>query len=227
MKIVGHRGASGYAPENTLLSFQTAIDCGCDKVEMDVRVTSDGQAVVIHDKTLTRTTNGKGAVSARTLEQLKKLECAQGQKIPTLREAVDLCRNRIALILELKEAGASGAVVRILADDSLRDSTLVISFDGGLIREVKGIDPGIRVGLLFSKSLYKRNLDLLWRLAEEISLDYICPRSDALSSRMVSGAHTRGLGVYAYGVNNREVFQKMVEYGVDEIGTDFPRLFKG
>ena len=158
IKIVGHRGAAGYAPENTLLSFQAAMDSGCDKVEMDIRVTKDGHAVVIHDATVDRTTNGKGPVLAKTLEEIKRLECGKGQKIPTLREVVDLCKNRIRLIIELKEFGASKAVSEILEENDLTGSSLVISFDAGIVGEMKETNPQIKLGLLFKKPLFKGKL---------------------------------------------------------------------
>jgi glycerophosphoryl diester phosphodiesterase len=225
IKIVGHRGAAGYAPENTLLSFQAAMDSGCDKVEMDIRVTKDGHAVVIHDATVDRTTNGKGPVLAKTLEEIKRLECGKGQKIPTLREVVDLCKNRIRLIIELKEFGASKAVSEILEENDLTGSSLVISFDAGIVGEMKVTNPKIKLGLLFKKPLFKGNPGHIWKVVEEIPLDYICPRSDSLNREMVSEAHAKGLKVFAYNINSKEIFLKMAECGVDEICTDYPKLF--
>ena len=225
IKIVGHRGAAGYAPENTLLSFQAAMDSGCDKVEMDIRVTKDGHAVVIHDATVNRTTNGKGPVSAKTLEEIKRLECSKEQKIPTLREVIDLCKNRIELIVELKEFGASRAVSEILEENGLTGSSLVISFDAGIVGEMKETNPKIKLGLLFKKPLFKNKLENIWKVAEEVPLDYICPRSDSLNRKMVSEAHAKGLKVFAYNVNSKDIFRKMAESGVDEICTDYPKLF--
>ena len=225
IKIVGHRGAAGYAPENTLLSFQAAVDSNCDKVEMDIRVTRDGHAVVIHDATVNRTTDGKGPVSALTLADLKKLDCGQGQKIPTFQEVADFCKNRIPMIVELKEFGASEGVSRILHEDGLASSSLVISFNSDILIEMKEIQPGIRLGLVFRKPLSKSRLESIWRFSEETPLDYICPRSDALNAHMVSEAHAKGLRVYAYHVNSRRIFRKMAKCRVDEIGTDYPRRF--
>ncbi|MEJ2247804.1 MAG: glycerophosphodiester phosphodiesterase family protein [Acidobacteriota bacterium] len=225
IKIVGHRGAAGYAPENTLLSFQAAMDAGCDKVEMDVRVTKDGHAVVIHDATLNRTTNGKGPVLKKTLEELRKLECGRGQKIPAFREVVDLCKNRIRLIVELKEFGASKAVSEILEEKESTSSSLVISFDAGMVREMKETNPKIKLGLLFKKPLFKDKLEHIWKVVEEVPLDYICARSDSLNRKMVSEAHAKGLKVFAYNVNSKDIFRKMAECGVDEICTDYPKLF--
>ena len=225
IKIVGHRGAAGYAQENTLLSFQKAIDSGCDKVEMDIRVTRDGHAVVIHDATVNRTTNGRGSVSSKTLEEIKILQCGQGESIPTFRETVDYCKNRISLIIELKEFGASEEVSRILEENDLTDSSLVISFDSDIIREIKEINPAIRLGLLFKKPLPAARLRSIWDFVDEVPLDYVCPRSDSLNVRMVSEAHAKGLKVFAYNVNSRKVFLKMAECRVDEVCTDYPRLF--
>jgi glycerophosphoryl diester phosphodiesterase len=225
IKIVGHRGAAGYAPENTLLSFQAAMNSGCDKVEMDVRVTKDRNTVVIHDATVNRTSNGKGPVLKKTLEELSKLECGQGQKIPTFREVVDFCKNRIHLIIELKEFEASKTVSEILQENGLVDSSLVVSFNSDILRDMKGTNPEIKLGLLFKKPLFKGKLEHIWKAVEQIPLDYICPRSDSLNRKMVSEARAKGLKVFAYNVNSIEVFGKMAECGVDEICTDYPRLF--
>jgi glycerophosphoryl diester phosphodiesterase len=102
MKIVGHRGAEGYAPENTLLSFEKAIELGCDRAELDVRLSKDGEIFVMHDAAVDRTTDGHGLVAEMTGDELKNLNCPSGQKIPTLQEAIDVCKGKIDLQIELK-----------------------------------------------------------------------------------------------------------------------------
>jgi glycerophosphoryl diester phosphodiesterase len=81
------------------------------------------------------------------------------------------------------------------------------------------------LGLLFKKPLFKGKLEHFWKVVEEVPLDYICPRSDSLNRKMVSEAHAKGLKVFAYNVNSREIFRKMAECRVDEIATDYPKLF--
>ncbi|MDY6765132.1 MAG: glycerophosphodiester phosphodiesterase family protein, partial [Halobacteria archaeon] len=110
VKIVGHRGAAGLSPENTLPSFKTAVALGVDAVECDVRESSDGHPVVIHDETVDRTTNGSGSVSEHTLSELKELN-ADGESIPTLGEVLDvLVGSEVNVRIELKEEGLSHRV---------------------------------------------------------------------------------------------------------------------
>ena len=124
-RIVGHRGAAGYAPENTLLSFQTAIDIGCDATEMDVRLSKDGEVVVIHDDGVSRVTDGTGFVDEMSLAELKKLDCPEKQKIPTLQEVIDLCKGKIDLLIELKAQGTPEKVNRIIERNKITENVAV------------------------------------------------------------------------------------------------------
>jgi len=105
MLKIGHRGAKGYEPENTLRSFQKALELNVDAVELDVRRTKDGAIVVIHDAEVDRTTNGKGLVSELTLKEIKELDIEKGEKIPTLEEALDFLDKKVKIFIELKEIG--------------------------------------------------------------------------------------------------------------------------
>ena len=220
IKIVGHRGAAGYTPENTLLSFQNAIDIGCDRAELDVRLSKDGETVVIHDAETSRVTDGKGLVHEMTLAQLKKLNCPQNQKIPTLQEVIGICKGKIDLQIELKAEGTPQTVNQIILQNNIEKNAVITSFDADLLKEIKNLNPKLKVGLLF-KSYHEK----LWRLAEEIPLDFICPRFDITTKEVINKAHKLGKLVYAYHVNNKDAGNKLMDLGVDEIGTDFPRLF--
>ncbi len=229
-KIVGHRGAAGHAPENTLLSLQTAIDLGCDRVEFDVRLSKDGEAVIIHDAKVGRVTNGQGSVRKMTLEELKKLNCPQNQKIPTLQEVIGLCKGKIDLLIELKAKGTPPVVNQIILKNNIEKNVVIISFDLGLLKEIKSLNSRLKVGLLFPKfkvglSLFKGYPRKLWRLAEETPLDFICPRYNFATKEIIDKAHKLGKSVYAYHVNSKKVGNKLMALGVDEIGTDFPKLF--
>ncbi|MCX6796948.1 MAG: glycerophosphodiester phosphodiesterase family protein, partial [Candidatus Doudnabacteria bacterium] len=149
MEIVGHRGASGYAPENTLLSFSKAMEIGCDWVEMDIRLSKDGHAIVIHDATVDRTTNGRGLVADMTLEEIKKFNCAEKQKISSLEEVIILCQNKIKFLIELKAPGTPKVVSKIISDYKIIQDVLIISFDLKLLKEIKILNPQIKVGYLF------------------------------------------------------------------------------
>ena len=107
---IGHRGAAGRAPENTLFSFEKAVLLGCDMTELDVHLCRSGEIVVIHDETVDRTTDGSGRVSDLTLNELKLLNAGQGEAIPTLYEVLSLLRDMISLNIELKGLGTAKPV---------------------------------------------------------------------------------------------------------------------
>ncbi len=220
MKIVGHRGAEGYAPENTLLSFQTAIDIGCDRTELDVRLSKDGEAIVMHDAEVSRTTNGHGRVDGLTLAELKTLECAPQQKIPTLQEVIDLCKGKIDLQIELKADGTPAKVNELVTKDNILSHVIVSSFDIELIKEIKRINPSIRV-LYLVREFDQSVLDLI----KIVSLEYVGLRSTVITKSMVNDIHQLGAKVYAYRVDDTETGQRLTGIGVDDIGTSFPKMF--
>jgi glycerophosphoryl diester phosphodiesterase len=117
MLRVGHRGARAYAPENTLASFKKALEIGVDATELDVRKTRDGELVVMHDADVKRTTNGKGLVSDMSLAQIKALS-SDGDKVPTLGEALDFLSGKVIVFIELKEQGCEE---QVLAEVRKRD----------------------------------------------------------------------------------------------------------
>ena len=106
IEIIGHRGARGLEPENTIRSFQKALELGVDYIECDVHLTKDGHIVLIHDHTLDRTTNETGDVNDYTFEEIRKLDAGKGKKIPTLQELLDLVRGKVKIHIELKDTGA-------------------------------------------------------------------------------------------------------------------------
>lgn len=112
--IVGHRGASGYEPENTLLSFERAIAMGVDMIELDVYVCKTGQLVVMHDDTINRTTNGKGKVMELTWDTLKKYDAGKGEHIPLLSQVFDLVNKRIIINIELKGPHTAKPVAELI-----------------------------------------------------------------------------------------------------------------
>ncbi len=148
MLIIAHRGASGEFPENTLPAFAAAIEAGAQMCELDVQLTRDGAAVVIHDETVDRTTNGTGAVAAMSLAEIRRLDAGvkfgarfAGTRIPTLEEVLTLVRGRCALNVELKSAGVEREVCRLLrAHEALSSTTIVSSFDWDAL--ARGAAPG-------------------------------------------------------------------------------------
>lgn len=220
--IVGHKGAAGYAPENTLTSFREAIKIGCDRTELDVRLTKDNQLVVIHDREVSKLTDGIGLVSEMSLTELKKLRCSGNEYIPTLQEVIDVCRDKIDLQIELKAEGTPQLVNELIMNNSLEKQVVITSFNSSWLAEIKTLNPKLPVGLLFYTDEVMVNI---WNLINNIPLDFLAPFSGIITKDFVGEVHNLGKKVYAYHVNNKELGDKLIAMGVDEIGTDFPKLF--
>ena len=217
--IVGHKGAAGYAPENTITSFKTAIDIGCDRTELDVRLSKDNQLVVIHDDEVSRLTDGTGLVNEMTLSELQELKCAGNEHIPTLQEVVDVCKDKIDLQIELKAEGTPQPVSDLIARNGIEDQVVITSFQADLLAEIKKLNPRLRVGLLFRTEEVMADI---WNLINSIPLDFLAPFSGIITTEFVAKAHSLGQRVYAYRVNDKELADKLIAMGVDELGTDFP-----
>lgn len=153
MLLGGHRGNPAEHPENTLASFRSAIDLGCDMVECDVHLTADGELAVIHDHTLERTTNGSGLVGAHTLAELRELDAGQGERIPLLEELLELVRGRVGLVIETKQnpipyPGLEEKLVATLREHRMVDQVSVISFHHLCIRHLKQVAPDVDAGII-------------------------------------------------------------------------------
>src|SRR3989344_1240689 len=150
---VGHRGAMGYEPENTLLSFKKAIEVGADMIELDVHICKSGEVVVIHDDTVDRTTNGTGKVKEKTLTELKSLEGVKNQRIPTLTEVLDFADKKIKFDIEIKGKKAAKPVCAII-DRYVEEKGwsyedfIVSSFNHAELWKVKFINRDIKIGVL-------------------------------------------------------------------------------
>jgi len=140
---IGHRGAAGLAPQNTLRAFQRALDLGVDAVEFDVRQTRDGALVVIHSEELAETTNGRGLVGERTLAEIRQLDAGQGERIPTLNEVLDLLKGKVLLDVDLKRPGYEEQVVTALRDHGVDDDALINSLTAESLRRVRALSPAI------------------------------------------------------------------------------------
>lgn len=217
-KIVGHRGAGNYAPENTLKSFQTAINIGCDRTELDVRMTKDNEVVVIHDKEI----NGMGFVKDITLAELKKVSLNDGEKIPTLQEVINVCKNKTDLQIELKAEGTPAAVNQLILQNKLENQVVITSFESHLLKEIKNLNPNLKVGLLIHTDEVLKNS---WELINGIPLDFLALFHEIVTKELIDKTHALGKMAHAYAVNDKTVGDKLISMGIDSIGTDYPKLF--
>lgn len=233
MWIIGHRGASGVAPENTLTAFCRAVEMGAQYIETDLQFSRDARLVALHDDTLQRTTDGHGPVAAKTLEEIRRLDAGSwfhpgkgrehfaGERIPTVEEVLAFGREHdIGLYLEIKAPRASGAehaVVAALHAASALLRSNVISFDLGVLERVRKIEPVLVLGYLFSK----RSPDAVAR-AVDAGARIVLPRADRVTPDLVAEAKRNDLKVVTWTVNDPKQMKALMAVGVDGIMTDYP-----
>lgn len=145
IEVVGHRGAAKLVPENTLPSFEKAIELGCDATECDVRLTADGHLVICHDETVDRTTNGTGKVAELTLAQIRELDAGDGAVMPTLPELLDTIRGRIRLLCELKGEGTPAPAVAAVRAAGMVQEVTFTSFVIDRLAEVRALGEELRI----------------------------------------------------------------------------------
>lgn len=226
--IIAHRGASGYAPENTLAAYQRAVELGAPFIETDLHLTRDARFVAIHDKMLQRTTNGRGAVHDHTLAQLRELDAGlwfdrqyAGEHIPTLEDVLAFARRHdVVFYLEIKYDSAWGmhhALVAALLAHEASAQTIVISFDPGTLRSVRELDASIMTGLLS-----ERGGEDLVKTALEVGARQILPRHDAVTRELVDSVHAADLHVVTWTVNEVAGMRAAIATGADGVMTDVP-----
>ncbi|MBL7077296.1 MAG: hypothetical protein ISS31_07480 [Kiritimatiellae bacterium] len=226
---VAHRGGAVYAPENTLAAFEL-VSNKCDMVEFDVRVSSDGHLVLMHDATVDRTTDGTGNVSALTLAQLKALDAGSwfssifaGEEISTFEEAIQTILPYATPVIERK-AGTAASYVAAIQALGVTSDVMVISFDWTFLADVHALDPSIRLGALGSDS---RNGDLDAALVTDIlatGADIVWWRNDGVSTSEIDLVRSLGAEIFT-GANGADV-QTYVDLGVDGISSDDPGLVR-
>ena len=222
--VVAHRGASRYAPENTLESFRMGVEMGADAVELDVHLTSDGQLAVIHDETLDRTTDRTGRVADMTMDEIREADAGNGQKVPTLAEILEWLPADIGLVIEVKARAASDAVVEAVAGHAARsDGRLaVISFDEATIDQVRELDPVIRTGYLLvpAQPIHEA---ITW--ATEHGHVGVHPWEGDLAVNahsVLADATMFGREMGAYVINDPDRMQQLAELGLWGFVTDVP-----
>ena len=227
--VVGHRGAMGYCPENTLASFERGLELGADWIELDVHLSADGALIVIHDETLERTTNGHGLVREHTLAELRQLDAGDGQRLMTLDEVLEWAAERNTVVdIEIKNApvyydGIEDAVVLAVTGARMVDQVIVISFDHAAVKRVKTLEPRVATGALY----LCRPTDGGIGLARAAGADALLPHWAYVTCEDVTAAHAAGLSVAPWASSDPTVLRRLIACGVDAIGTNHPDVLKG
>lgn len=230
MHIVGHRGAAGVAPENTITSFREAVRLGSDWIEFDVRLSSDGVPVIIHDSTLKRTTSGRGPVRGRSLAELRKLDAGAwfdprfaGERIPTLDEVLKIgARVRLNIEIKARSAPANDAAKAVwsrVRQAGLEERVLVTCFDLRVLRALRDLDPDARLGFPWQAGLR----DPI-RRATTLKCRMMLFDVGGLSEKKVRRCREVGLEVWVYTVNEPDEMRRVLDLGIDGLITDRPDL---
>lgn len=228
-RIVAHRGASAYEPENTLRAFRRAIELGADMSELDVQLSKDGALVIMHNSSVDETTNGHGLVCDLTLTELQQLDAGQGERVPTLQQVIDLVRGKNGLYIELKAPETPRPTVTLLrANQFTADRQVIVgSFSEDLVRETKNLAPEISTALLVGP-LYSANE--LIELARAAHADYVhlCWENRApqphqlLTPELLRALRRANLGIVLWHEERGEELQVLRTLDVDAICTNTP-----
>ncbi|CAJ1004181.1 MULTISPECIES: glycerophosphodiester phosphodiesterase family protein [Bacillales] len=233
-ETIAHRGASGYAPENTMAAFRKAVEMKADYIELDVHVSKDGHLVVIHDNTVDRTTNGTGRVGALTLKEMLRLDAGRffhsafaGEPIPTLDQVLDEFRGKIGILIELKSPELYPGVESKVADalqkrgmDKARSAKVIVqSFHFESLKRFHKLLPDIPIGVLTNKASH-----LTDAMLDEFATyaNYVNPSRNLVTADLTDRIHERGMQVFAWTVRKRAEVNPLLIAGVDGIITDFP-----
>jgi len=219
-----HRGASEYAPENTLSSFYLGLLQGANGIETDVQRTKDGVLVLFHDPTIDRVTNGKGNLCDYTLEELKALKVTANvtndfyDRIVTLREFLEkFASYDIKFAIELKVEGVEEETLAMVKEFGILEKTTFTSGIFECIKKIKELDSAARVGWLVLRVNEEKPDQLLSIKGEEMA-----PYAEYLTEEIVKDLREKGLGVRAWGVLNIPLMKKMCDLKVDGMTINFP-----
>jgi len=239
--ITGHRGAGGLAPENTLAAIQLALDIGVDRIEIDVQQTKDNKIIVIHDRTLRRTTNGSGFIKQKSYDEILQLSAGikynkfyEAEKVPTLEQVIDLIDGKVELLIETKYSymyypNIERHIINIIKAKDAKDWCKVISFNDRALFRIHKLDTDIRLGKLFVGKHSKLPLSFdkgvnIKPLKRYHFVDEIIVKHVYATQSIINKVHDLGKELHVWTVNDAETIKKLIERGVDGIISDYPNL---
>jgi glycerophosphoryl diester phosphodiesterase len=233
--ILGHRGAMGLAPENTLISLETALQYDVDLLEIDVHLSKDKKLMVIHDETVDRTTDGSGFVQDLTAKEIRQLDAGKrfhkkfaGQKVPFLSEVLDLVADSPArLNIEIKNGpiiykDIEKKVSTLMEEYDLTDRIIISSFDHHVLERIKKINPAIHTAIL-----YGSNIMNFQTYVKDLGVSAVHPHHHWVNEELIRDMHEMDIAVNTWVINSFRQFQNFSKMGVDCIGTNYPDKMKG
>ena len=240
-KVISHRGANKVAPQNTIPAFEKSLKIGCDGFETDIHLTSDGYPVICHNYTIDETSDGKGEVRSKTLEELRTYDFGsyfskefEGTKLPTLDEFLDLSAQGDIEIMNIEikppldgDLSIVAKTITAVKEKGLFDKLLISSFSPDVLVECKKIDPNCKTGFLYAPNkafFYKEMLFGYVKFAKKIKADYLHPHYFSVTKSFVKNLHKNGIKVNVWTVDDPKIATKLIKYGVDGLITDLPAM---
>jgi len=224
MKVIGHRGAAGLAPENMFAGFDLALGLGVDGLETDVQRTKDGKLVLFHDDRLDKTTNGTGVLQETAWRELQQLDAGSwfgatytGERVPLLAEALQRYGAYTHFDLEVKQTGIEYEALSMVEQLGLLDRVTFTSQDFPTLCHLKERNPRARVGYI-TADVSERDVA---RVAGA-GIQVVCPRAEKVTRFLVNRCHSSGLFVRACGKRDTELMRNALSAGVDGMTFDFP-----
>ena len=212
MLRIGHRGARGHAPENTLKAIEAGIRAGADLVELDIQRTADGALVVMHDKRVDRTTNGTGCVTRMSLEELRRLDAGEGERIPTLEEVLTCANGRTGLMLEIITPGIGAQLSRMVQQAGFAGPVVYASF----LHAELSTAPEPRLALLDGIPVRGAGF------ARDAQASHVGVSIDCLTPDFAAALREAGLRIFVYTVNDPRDIAWLKSLQVDGIISDYP-----
>lgn len=229
-KVWAHRGASGYFPENTMISFDNAVKFGVDGIELDVHLSKDDYIFVCHDEKVDRTTNGSGWIKEFSYKQLRKLDAGlwfnekfKCQRLPLLREVLECyTNNNIKINIEIKAGSRfypniEEKVIDMIYHYGYNHKVILSSFDHLSVRKIKEIDDNIKTGILYEAALYKP-IDYL----KMVGADALHPYYLTIDEELIKESIRNNVDINTYTVNDVNIMDKLIKCNINAIITNYP-----
>lgn len=221
-----HRGASAYAPENTMVAFKKALVMGADGIELDLQETKDKKIVIFHDEIIDKKSNGKGRIKDYTFEELYNLDFGswfsneyKGEHIVLFEDfAKEFLKKDLVFAIELKDIGYEQEVLNIIKEYSNINNIYITSFKYEVLNNIRKIDKNIKISWLIKEKINKENINKLLK----INANQICPKATKVTSKDIALANASGIGVRLWGVKDEEIMGKVYTLNTEGMTVDFP-----
>lgn len=221
-----HRGASAYAPENTMLAFNKAIQLEATGIELDLQKTKDGKIVIFHDEYIDKKSNSTGKIEDYTYNQLLELDFGswfddkyKGEHIVLFEDfAKEFLNKELTFAIELKVKGIENETLEIIKKYATHDNIYITSFSYDVLKNIRKIDSNIKIGWLIKEEINENNLEQLLK----IKGNQICPKANLVTEESIALAKEYGIGVRLWKVSDEEIIRKVYKLDIEGMTVNFP-----